>query len=201
MTSTNLEARGADAAPSSDGGHWRRRLLGVALLAGLAVLSFAAFRIARTFPESPQFLSLGYAGVFLLTLSCSATLFLPVPAWGAVAIAGSFLNPFLLGLAAGAGAATGEFTGYIAGRSGSMALGHHDHPWFGRVHRLIDGHGFLALFLLSAIPNPLFDIAGIIAGSQGFSPVRYWLAVALGKSLVYTLLALGGQAVMPILGV
>jgi uncharacterized membrane protein YdjX (TVP38/TMEM64 family) len=106
---------------------------------------------------------------------------------------------FLLGLAAGAGAATGELTGYIAGRSGRLALGNQDHHWFGRIHRLIDGHGFMTLFLLSAIPNPRFDIAGITAGSLGFSPVRYWLAVALGKTLVYTLLARGGQALLPFL--
>ena len=200
MSSADAQVRPAGRAASAANGPWRQRVLGVALLVGLAALSFAAFKVARAFPESPQFLSLGYLGVYLLTLACSATLFLPVPAWGAVTIAGGFLNPFLLGLAAGAGAATGEFTGYVAGRTGSMMLGHHDHPWFGRIHRLIDGHGFLALFLLSAIPNPLFDVAGIIAGSQRFSPVRYWRAVALGKSLVYTLLALGGQALLPVLG-
>jgi len=58
----------------------------------------------------------------------------------------------------------------------------------------MDRHGFLTLFLLSAIRNPLFDVAGLTAGSLKYSPVRYWLAVALGKSVVYITLALGGQA-------
>jgi hypothetical protein len=139
---------------------WRVRLLGALALIVLTVLSLGAYRLARTLPESPLFLSLGYVGVFLLTMSCSATLFLPVPAWGAVTTAGALLNPFLPGMAAGAGAATGE---------------------------------------LSAIPNPLFDVAGLTAGSLGYSPWRYWLAVAMGKSIVYIVLALGGQTLVPML--
>ena len=124
------------------------------------------------------------------------TLFLPVPAWGAVAVAGGYLHPVLLGLAAGSGAATGELTGYLAGRGGRLVLGDRTGGIVGRVGQLMDRHGFLTLFLLSAIPNPLFDIAGLTAGSLKYSPVRYWLAVALGKSLVYITLALGGQALL-----
>jgi hypothetical protein len=57
----------------------------------------------------------------------------------------------------------------------------------------------LTLFLLAAVPNPLFDVAGLTAGSVGYSPWRYWLAVMLGKSIVYTALALGGQQLVPLL--
>jgi hypothetical protein len=35
--------------------------------------------------------------------------------------------------------------------------------------------------------------------SIGYSPWRYWLAVALGKSVVYVVLALGGQTVIPLI--
>jgi hypothetical protein len=41
-------------------------------------------------------------------------------------------------------------------------------------------------------------VAGLAAGSLGYSVWRYWLAVALGKSLVYMALALGGQALVPL---
>jgi membrane protein DedA with SNARE-associated domain len=165
----------------------------------LTVLSLLAYRLARALPESPLFLSLGYLGVFLLTMSCSATLFLPVPAWGAVTAAGAFLNPILLGLVAGAGAATGELTGYVAGRSGRMVLIGASEGVVGRLRALFERRAFLTLFLLSAVPNPLFDVAGLTAGSVGYSPLRYWLAVAAGKSVVYIVLALGGQALVPLL--
>jgi membrane protein DedA with SNARE-associated domain len=178
---------------------WRRRLLGGAALILLTLLSLGAYRLARALPESPLFLSLGYLGVFLLTMSCSATLFLPVPAWGAVTAAGAFLNPILLGLAAGAGAATGELTGYVAGRSGRMMLSGRPDGLVERLRGFVDRRAFLTLFVLSAVPNPLFDVAGLTAGSLGYSPWRYWLAVALGKSVVYVSLALGGQALVPLL--
>ena len=178
---------------------WRLRLLGVGALAVLTLLSLGAYRLARAIPESPLFFSLGYLGVFLLTMTCSATLFLPVPAWGAVTAAGAFLHPVLLGLVAGAGAATGELTGYVAGRSGRLILSGVSDGLVSRVRAHLDRRGFLTLFLLSAVPNPLFDVAGLTAGSLGYSPWRYWLAVALGKSVVYTVLALGGQALIPLI--
>ncbi|MGE3912066.1 MAG: VTT domain-containing protein [Chloroflexota bacterium] len=177
---------------------WRRHAFGLGLLLVLTVVSLGAFQVARALPESPLFLSLGYPGVFLLTMACSATLFLPVPAWGAVTVAGGVLNPVLLGLAAGAGAATGEMTGYLAGRGGRMVLGAHSSGLMGRVWWLVNRHAFLTLFLLSVIPNPLFDVAGLTAGSLRYSPARYWLAVALGKSCVYTALAVGGQTLAPL---
>ena len=191
------QRRGPEGEGSS--GRWRRRLLGVAALVLLTVLSLGAYRLARALPESPLFFSLGYLGVFLLTMTCSATLFLPVPAWGAVTAAGAFLHPVLLGICAGAGAATGELTGYVAGRSGRLLLNGVSEGVVGRVRRHLDRRGFLTLFLLSAVPNPLFDVAGLTAGSLGYSPWRYWLAVALGKSVVYVALALGGQALIPLI--
>jgi membrane protein YqaA with SNARE-associated domain len=178
---------------------WRARLLGLAALVLLTVVSLGAYRVAQALPESPLFLSLGFLGVFLLTMMCSATLFLPVPAWGAVTAAGAFLHPVLLGLAAGAGAATGELTGYIAGRSGRLIMNGGSERVVGWLRSHFERRAFLTLFLLSAIPNPLFDVAGLTAGSLGYSPWRYWLAVAMGKSLVYTVLALGGQTLVPLL--
>lgn len=178
---------------------WRARLLGVGALVVLTVVSLGAYHLARSLPESPLFLSLGYVGVFLLTMTCSATLFLPVPAWGAVTAAGAFLHPVLLGLAAGAGAATGELTGYVAGRSGRLIVNGGSERVVRWLHSHFERRAFLTLFVLSAIPNPLFDVAGLTAGSLGYSPWRYWLAVAMGKSLVYTVLALGGQTLVPLL--
>lgn len=176
-----------------------RRLLGAAVLVGLTLLSLGAYRLARTLTDSPLFLTFGYVGVFLLTMSCSATLLLPVPAFGVIAVAGSVLNPLLVGIIAGAGAATGELTGYLAGRSGRLLLDGPTPRLIERLRGLVERHGFLTLFVLSAIPNPLFDLAGLTAGSTGYSPRRYLIAVALGKATIYTVIALAGEAIMPLL--
>lgn len=176
---------------------WRVRLAGVAILLLLTVVALASFYLSRILPQSPIFETFGYLGVFVLTTLCSATLFLPAPAFGAIGVAGGILNPFLVGAVAGAGAATGEMTGYLAGRSGQLVLGSGALRRLDRVRGWLERYGFWMLFLLSAIPNPVFDIAGLAAGSLGYPIHRYWLAVALGKGLIYSAIALLGSAILP----
>src|SRR5262245_53169431 len=113
------------------------------MLVLLTLLSLGAYQLAQKLPESGLLRTLGYFGVFLLTMSCSASLFLPVPAFGAIGIAGGFLNPLLVGMIAGAGAATGELTGYLAGRSGRLVLSGRSAGLAGRLRGLVDRHGFL----------------------------------------------------------
>jgi membrane protein YqaA with SNARE-associated domain len=166
------------------------------MLVLLAALSLGAFRLAQTLQESSTLRTLGYVGIFLLTMSCSATLFLPIPSWGAIGIAGGFLHPVLVGICAGAGSATGELTGYFAGRGGRLVLGKRAPGWAHRIESAVRERGFLALYALAAIPNPAFDVAGLTAGAIGYSPIRYWLAVWLGKSTIYILIAMFGEAIL-----
>lgn len=181
-------------------GKWRARIGGMVVLVLMTGFAILAARLAYVLPESPLIETFGYLGVFVLTMCSSATLFLPAPAFGAIGVIGSILNPLLVGVVAGMGAATGEMTGYFAGRSGRMVLQGGEG---GRVQRLrgwVERYGFWALFLLSAIPNPIFDMAGLTAGSVGYPIHRYWLAVACGKSLVYSLIATLGSGIIPRLG-
>jgi membrane protein YqaA with SNARE-associated domain len=175
-------------------GAWRSRLVGALALVALTGLAVAAWQAARALLDAAVAETLGYAGIFLLTTACSATLFLPAPAFGAVGIAGGALNPLLVGLAAGLGAATGELTGYYAGRSGRAVVGGRGAAIAARLRGWMLRHGFVALVALAAIPNPLFDAAGLTAGSLGYPPARYWLAVALGKSITYAIIATVGYA-------
>ena len=175
-------------------GTWQTRALAVAILVLLTVVAVAAFQLSQELLDSALFQTFGYAGIFLLTVTCSATLILPAPAFGAVGIAGGVLNPLLVGVAAGLGAATGELTGYIAGRSGRVALGLETSLMTRRIRGWMLRYGFFALLALAAIPNPVFDAAGITAGSLGYPVHRYWLAVALGKTLNYSVIALVGYA-------
>ncbi len=47
----------------------------------------------------------------------------------------------------------------------------------------MERRGFVTLFVLSAIPNPVFDMAGIAAGMLRFPVHRFLLACWLGKTL------------------
>ena len=53
--------------------------------------------------------------------------------------------------------------------------------------------GFLTLFVLSAIPNPLFDLAGISAGVLHYPVARFLLACWLGKTIKALALAYLGS--------
>src|SRR4030042_830849 len=64
----------------------------------------------------------GYLGAFLISLVSCATIILPIPGIALIFALGDTYNPFLVGLAAGAGSALGEISGYMAGYSGQMGI-------------------------------------------------------------------------------
>ncbi len=133
----------------------------------------------------------GYLGVFLLTLLPSATVVFPSPTLAVSWIAGGFLSPPLVGLAAGAGATLGELTGYLAGYGGS-ALASRSRS-YERIRKAVNRYGWLAIALLAFIPNPLFDFGGIAAGTARMPLWRFLLACFVGKTLRFALIAYLGR--------
>ncbi|MFH1785248.1 MAG: VTT domain-containing protein [Candidatus Micrarchaeota archaeon] len=134
----------------------------------------------------------GYLGVFLISLIASATLFFPAPGWAAVIAMSGFLNPVYLGLAAGIGSALGELTGYVAGK-GARDLLSKNIKESKKIERLVEKYDMLAIFFFAFIPNPLFDIAGIISGGLKIPWWKYLIACSLGRILRYSLLAYFGK--------
>jgi uncharacterized membrane protein YdjX (TVP38/TMEM64 family) len=53
-------------------------------------------------------------------------------------------------------------------------------------------HGSLTLLILAIIPNPFFDIAGVVAGALGFTWWRFLLVSWLGKTIQGLLIAYAG---------
>jgi len=94
-------------------------------------------------------------------------------------------------LIAGAAEPLGELTGYLAGYGGSAVI--EDSERFERVKPWIERRGFLTVFVLSAIPNPLFDLAGIAAGMVRFPVTKFLIACWLGKTLKALVIAYLGK--------
>lgn len=140
----------------------------------------------------------GYPGLFLLNLLASATLVLPMPGLALAFAAGSALNPWLVGLAVGSGSTFGELTGYLAGFSGRGVISNQaQYEW---VSDWMRRYGLGILFVLSLVPNPVFDVAGIIAGAMRI-PVWQFLAVTwAGKVIKAILVALAGAGMISIFG-
>lgn len=133
----------------------------------------------------------GYLGVFALTLLASATIVIPSPALGVAALAGKTLDPWLVGLVGGAAAGLGEVTGYLAGLGGSSLAARS--RFYPRVERWVRRWGLLTIFGLAVIPGPVFDLAGIAAGTMRMPFRRFLIVCAAGKILRFVAVAWAGR--------
>jgi membrane protein YqaA with SNARE-associated domain len=151
-------------------------------------VSGAIFAYRDKFMELAAF---GYTGIFLVSLLSSATIILPAPSLALVFAMGSALPWLPVGLAAGAGEALGELTGYAAGFGGRAII--EDQKVYARLQGWMAVRGDITILLLSIIPNPFFDLAGIIAGTMGFPLWRFLLITWVGKTIKTTFVAWAGS--------
>lgn len=168
-------------------------------LKGALEIAFAILIAAGVFYFSSSIIALGnlgYAGVFIISLLSSATIFIPAPGWAVVIALSKMLNPFLVGIIAGLGSGLGEITGYIAGNGAKNAIADER---FAKFRETIGKNDTVAIFLLAFIPNPVFDIAGIAAGSLGIPVWRFLIPCILGRVLRYVVLAYTGAFVQDFL--
>jgi len=139
-----------------------------------------------------EFASYGYLGLFFVSVVGNATVLLPVPSLAATFITGSILNPLLVGFVSGAGMAVGELSGYLAGYGGAAIIAAEDQERYQRLESWMRRYGALTIFVLSVIPNPLFDLAGIAAGALHYPVWRFLLVCFLGKTVKGLVLAFAG---------
>ena len=142
----------------------------------------------------------GYFGIFVINVIGSATIVLPAPALSMVFMADGLnaLDPFWIGVAAGAGATIGELTGYGAGFSGQGFVEHA--KMYERLHQLTDRYGMLTIFILAIIPLPLFDLAGMAAGALRMPLPKFMFATFGGKLIKMWIAAYAGAGAFLWLG-
>ncbi len=162
--------------------------VGAALVAvGITV----AVILLRRYIHPHQLREYGYLGLFLISLIGNATVILPVPSFAVAFAMGGMLNPVGVGLVSGLGATIGEMTGYLAGVGGRAVI--ERQPLYIRLESWMRKGGPLVIFLLAAIPNPFFDVGGMMAGVLRMPAWQFFVAAWAGKSVRFTLLALGGR--------
>jgi membrane protein YqaA with SNARE-associated domain len=166
----------------------------IASVATIILITAASFWLAL----NPQWVlglgEWGYVGAFFISLVASATILLPAPGIAVVIAMGTALDPVMLGIVAGIGSAFGELSGYLAGASGRVFIPEHQREQFERLQRLTNRYGAFLLFVLAAIPFPLFDFAGIIAGMIKMRVSTFLVAVSAGKSIKYIIMISLGAA-------
>ena len=160
------------------------RALALLLVVGLTVYIYTIR------DQAEQLARYGYPGIFLLSVLANATVLLPAPGLAVVFALGAVFHPLGVALAAGAGASLGELSGYLAGFSGQAVA--EQTATYRRLQGWMRRNGPITLFLLALIPNPVFDLAGVIAGAIKMPLHRFLLWTFPGKFLKMALFAYAG---------
>ncbi|MCB0102118.1 MAG: VTT domain-containing protein [Anaerolineales bacterium] len=137
-----------------------------------------------------EFSQYGYFGAFLIMLIANATVILPAPGVAVIFAMGGLLNPWGVALAAGVGGSIGELTGYLAGYGGQAAV--ENTKVYNRILPWVQKYGAWVILVLSAFPNPFFDMAGIAAGIAKIPLWQFMLACWVGQTIKMTMFAFAG---------
>ena len=129
--------------------------------------------------------TVGYTSIFFLSFIAAALIFLPVSALASVCVAVVVdLNPFVVAVVAASAESIGELTGYLAGMGGKAIFDRN--RFYLRFKNLFSRYAAFTLLFGSAIPNPLFDVMGVAAGSILYPVKKFLVLVCIGKTLKFT---------------
>ncbi len=166
---------------------WKPILIGAAAL----VLNLLAYLLLP-----PSLLTrlgrLGYLGAFGIAALANATVLVPVPYYPIIIRLAQALNVWGVVLAAAAGSTLGECVAFFVGCSSHGAIEEtRVNNWIERQMQRPWRAG-LVLFVLAALPNPAFDVAGLLAGAFGLPLWLFLLPVFLGRIVRMALLGFVG---------
>lgn len=137
-------------------------------------------------------LAFGYLGVFIIGFIGTVSIVLPTPAFLAIFVAGSVLNPWLVGIVSGLGMAIGELTGYGFGIVGKKVIEKKHKKWLKKAKGWFEGHGaFWVIILFSATPLP-DDVVGFLSGMIKYDIKKFFVATFIGKTAMNIALAWAG---------
>ena len=162
----------------------KKNFLKILALAIAVIITFIIFLFKDKLSSLTHY---GYVGIFLLSVLGNATIILPMPVILTAFVGGGLFNPIIVGLIAAFGATIGELTGYLAGFGGSTLI--EKNKIFIQIEKWMQKYGLLTVFILAIIPNPFFDIAGIIAGAMHLPLPLFFLVTFLGKAIKFLIIS------------
>jgi uncharacterized membrane protein YdjX (TVP38/TMEM64 family) len=171
------------------------KFLGFArVLALLFVIGISIYVVLMPEEQAAKLESYGYLGTFLISILANATVIIPAPGLVIVFSMGAKFSPLLVGLAAGAGATIGELSGYLAGFSGQGII--ENQKRYDQMVAWMQKNGPLTILILAFIPNPLFDLAGMIAGALKMPVYKFLFWALIGKVLKMLLFSYAGAGLI-----
>lgn len=166
--------------PSSRSWSSKRALL----ILSFSVLVLLTLTLVALGSRIRQLTTLGYLGLFLIALFSSMTFVFPGPSLAAVLAAGARQDPWLVGLLMGVGSAIGELPGFATGALTRRAIPRSRMK--ARLRLWVRRSPSLTIFLLAAVPNFLYDIGALLAGTARMPLPKFFMATLLGKIVRFT---------------
>jgi membrane protein DedA with SNARE-associated domain len=167
--------------------------LSTTLLRVLALLVVAGITVGGYLirDQVAKFAVFGYPGIFLIVLISYATILVPVPGLAIVFAMSGVFHPLGVALAAAAGGAVGELSGYLAGYSGRAVI----ENWkrYEKITAWVRKFGGPAILVLAALPNPFFDVVGVTAGALKMPIHKFFLWVLPGQIIKMLYIAYAGS--------
>ena len=136
----------------------------------------------------------GYLGIFLISLIGAMSIFVPIPYTVVIFILGGLetFDPFLIAIAAGLGAAIGEFSGYLLGVGGRKVIGERYRKRMDFITKLFKKYGSIAIFIFALTPLP-DDLLFIPLGVMRYNLLRAFIPAVLGKFVSNLIIAYSGR--------
>lgn len=134
----------------------------------------------------------GYLGVFIISLFAGSIMVLPIPYVAVVFTLGGVLNPALVGVASGLGASIGAMTIYLTGYGGHSLFQNVNDTLYSRLVDWARRRGSVAVFIMSAVFNPLFIPMTIAMGMLRFRLWKFFLLCWAGNTVKSLAIAYAG---------
>jgi len=163
-------------------------------ISGLAILITLLFCSAVVYywDYIAELQSYGYIGVFIISLFAGSIIVLPISYVVVVFTMGGVLNPALVGVASGLGASVGAVTIYLAGYGGHNLFRNYNDAIYSRLEGWIRRRGSLAVFIMSAVFNPLFIPMAITLGMLRFRLWKFFVLCWAGNTVKSLAIAYAG---------
>lgn len=183
--SSNKRHKHVEAAPNKDRSA-RYDFLSVLILVTFSITAFAVNGFVKGHaPET-------YLGVFLVCFIANSTVLLPAPSLLVVLQYSMILDPIMVAVCGALGASLGEMAGFMTGAhsrrfvSGKLIKKVEDH---------FPDHPYIFVLAFSALPLPLFDVVGMMAGAIRLNKLTFYLTCLAGKLFKMSMFVWMGQVV------
>ena len=145
-------------------------------------------------------LQYGYFGIFLISLLGATSVFVPIPSTIVIFTLGasSTFDPLWIAVAAGAGAAIGEFSGYLIGFGGRRIISEKQKTKMDFLTKLFRKFGPIVIFIFALTPLP-DDLLFIPLGVMRYSVIRAFIPALLGKFFSNLIIAYSGRVSLQII--